>query len=91
MEKGEFLIYNDGNNNIKVEVFFQDEKIWATQKQMANLFGVTISTINEYLKNIFLSNELNENSVIRKFLTTANDGKKYNTNFYNLDTIWSIC
>ncbi|NCC71044.1 cell filamentation protein Fic [bacterium] len=90
MEKGEFLIYNDGNNSIKVEVFFQDENIWATQKQMANLFGVETNTINYHLKEIFKSNELEENSVIRKIRTTADDGKKYNTNFYNLDAIISV-
>ena len=90
MEKGEFLIYNDGNNNIKIEVFFQDENIWATQKQMAQLFGVEINTINYHLKEIFQTKEVDENSVIRKIRITANDGKKYNTNFYNLDAIISV-
>ena len=57
---------------------------------MAELFDVTTPTINEHLKNIFESNELVQNSVIRKFLTTANDGKNYNTQFYNLDAIISV-
>ncbi|MFT4244857.1 MAG: virulence RhuM family protein [Candidatus Woesearchaeota archaeon] len=90
MEKGEFLIYNDGNNNIKVEVFFQDENIWATQKQMAHLFGVQIPAISKHLNNIFEENELEQKRVISILETTANDGKKYNTNFYNLDAIISV-
>ena len=57
---------------------------------MAKLFLVTIPTINEHLKNIFSSGELSENSVIRNFLITASDGKKYNTLFYNLDAIISL-
>ena len=57
---------------------------------MAKLFLVTIPTINEHLKNIFSSGELSENSVIRNFLITASDGKKYNTQFYNLDAIISL-
>ena len=57
---------------------------------MAKLFGVSIPTINEHLKNIFSAKELDEISVIRKFLITASDGKKYNTNFYNLDAIISV-
>ncbi len=90
MKKGEFLIYNDGNNNIKVEVFFQDENIWATQKQMANLFGVQIPAISKHLNNIFEENELEQKRVISILETTADDGKKYNTNFYNLDAIISV-
>lgn len=57
---------------------------------MAELFDVTIPTINEHLKNIFNSDELQQEAVIRKFRITASDGKKYNTNFYNLDVIISI-
>ncbi|MBU2638547.1 MAG: virulence RhuM family protein [Nanoarchaeota archaeon] len=89
-EKTEFLLYTSPNGEVKVDVFFHNENIWLTQKRMAELFDVEIPTINEHLKNIFSSGELGENSVIRKFLTTANDGKKYNTNFYNLDAIISV-
>ena len=60
------------------------------QKLIAELFSVSVPTINEHLKNIFESNELQKDSVIRKFLTTASDGKKYNTLFYNLDAIISV-
>ena len=93
MEKGEFLIYNDGNNNIRVEVFFQDENIWATQKQMAQLFGVETNTINYHLKEIFKSKELEEKSTIRKIRTVQNEGSREvqrDTNFYNLDAIISV-
>ena len=57
---------------------------------MAELFGVTVPTINEHLKNIFKTSELDENSVIRKFRTTAKDGKNYNTKYYNLDAVISV-
>lgn len=86
----EFLIFTGqaGENSIEVRVV--DETVWLTQKMMARLFDISIPTINEHLKNIFASSELQENSVIRKFLITAADGKKYNTNFYNLDVIISV-
>lgn len=86
----DFLIYSTSEGNVKVEAFLHDENIWLTQKRMAELFNVQIPTINEHLKNIFDSKELDENSVIRKFLTTASDGKKYLTNYYNLDAIISV-
>lgn len=89
-ERTEFLLYRSPNGEIKVEVFIHNENVWLTQKRMAELFDVQIPTINEHLKNIFGSGELDESSVIRKFLTTALDGKRYNTNFYNLDAIISV-
>lgn len=81
----EFLLYTTPNGKVKVEIFLHNENVWLTQKKMSELFNVQIPTINEHLKNIFKSGELDENSVIRKFLTTADDGKKYPTNFYNLN------
>jgi len=89
-EVTEFLLYTAPNGDIKVEVLLNNETIWLTQKRMAELFGVKVPTINEHLKNIFKTNELQERSVIRKFLTTASDGKKYNTNYYNLDVVISV-
>jgi len=76
----------------QVELAFSavDETIWITQKELALLFGVKIPTINEHIKNIFNTKELEENSVIRKFLITASDGKDYNTKHYNLDVILSV-
>jgi hypothetical protein len=86
----EFLLYTTPNGKVKVEIFLRDETVWLTQKRMAELFDVEINTINYHLKEIFKSAELSENSVIRKIRITANDGKKYETNFYNLDAIISV-
>jgi len=79
----EFLIFTAQSGEENIEVRYEDETIWLTQKLMATLFDVTVPTINEHLKNIFSSGELEQDSVIRKFRTTASDGKQYNTNFYN--------
>lgn len=86
----EFLIFTQQSGESGIEVRYEEGSIWLTQKLMAELFDVTTPTINEHLKNIFESDELVQNSVIRKFLTTANDGKNYNTQFYNLDAIISV-
>ena len=86
----EFLIFTQQAGADGIEVRYQDETIWLTQKLLAELFDVTVPTINEHLKNIFESNELDADSVIRKFRTTAADGKTYNTQFYNLDAIISV-
>ncbi|MCE3269465.1 MAG: Virulence protein [Burkholderiales bacterium] len=86
----DFLIYTTPNGKVKVEAFIYDENVWLTQKNMAELFGVASHTINYHLKQIFAGHELQENSVIRKIRVTADDGKLYNTNFYNLDAIISV-
>ncbi|MCW5588941.1 MAG: virulence RhuM family protein [Legionellales bacterium] len=86
----EFLIFTAQSGENGIEVRYEDETIWLTQKLMAELFDVSIPTINEHLKNIFNNKELDQNSVIRKFLITAADGKNYNTKFYNLDAIISV-
>jgi hypothetical protein len=86
----EFLIFTQQAGESGIEVRYEDETIWLTQKLMAELFGVTVPTVNEHLKNIFKSNELSPNSVIREFRITAADGKSYNTKFYNLDAIISV-
>ena len=86
----DFLMYTTPDGTVKIEAFLHNDTVWLTQKKMAELFGVEIPTINEHLKNIFKSKELDEFSVIRKFLTTALDGKKYNTQYYNLDAIISV-
>jgi hypothetical protein len=89
-ELTEFLLYVSPNGNVKVEAFLYNENIWLTQKRIAELFGVDVRTINEHLQNIFKSGELEENSVIRNFRTTASDNKKYEVKFYNLDAILSV-
>jgi hypothetical protein len=86
----EFLIFTGQSGGKSIEVRYEDETIWLTQKLMAELFDVTIPTINEHLKNIFSSQEVSEEAAIRKFLITAADGKNYRTNFYNLDAIISV-
>ena len=86
----EFLIFTAQAGDESIEVRFENETIWLTQKLMAALFDVTVPTINEHLKKYFSSGELEQDSVIRKFRTTAADGKQYNTNFYNLDAIISV-
>lgn len=86
----EFLIFTGQAGEQSIEARYDDETIWLTQKLMAELFDVTVPTINEHLKNIFSCSELEKDSVIRKFRITATDGKSYNTNFYNLDAIISV-
>ena len=86
----EFLLYKTPNGNVKVEIFLHNENLWLTQKKMADLFGVGIPAINKHLKNIFESNELQEDSVISILEITAEDEKKYQTKFYNLDAIISV-
>ena len=88
----EYLTYISatGENESRVEVRYQDENIWLTQKMLAELYGVSVATINEHIKNIFNYNELDENSVIRNFRITAKDGKEYNTKHYNLQMIIAV-
>lgn len=86
----EFLLYTAPNGEIKVEVLLSNETIWMTQKRMAELFGVGIPAISKHLKNIFASNELEPDSVISILETTAEDGKKYQTQYYNLDAVISV-
>lgn len=86
----QILFYETALEKSTIEVLFEDETFWLSQKKMASLFGVEVNTINYHLKEIFKGGELEENSVIRKFRITANDGKKYSTQFYNLDAIISV-
>ncbi|MBN1117817.1 MAG: virulence RhuM family protein [Bacteroidales bacterium] len=86
----EIILYTTPDGNVKVEVILQDETVLLTQKAMGELFGVETNTINYHLKEVFKTNELEEDSVIRKIRITAADGKKYLTNFYNLDAIISV-
>lgn len=86
----EIILYTSPDGEKRVEVYYQGETFWLTQKQLADLFNVEIPTINYHLKEIFDSGELIENSVIRKIRITAADGKAYLTNLYNLDAIISV-
>lgn len=84
------LIYRSTDGSIKIDVRIGEETVWLTQDQMAALFDRDKSVISRHLKNIFEERELNENSVVAKFATTAADGKNYDTNYYNLDVIISV-
>ena len=86
----EILIYQTEDGQTKIHTRLENETVWLTQSQMADLFGKAKSTISEHIKNIFEEGELDENSVVRNFRTTASDGKQYDTNFYNLDVIISV-
>ena len=86
----EFLIFTNQTGDQSIEVRYEDNEIWLTQKRIAELFEVSLPTINEHLKHIFASEELNELSVIRNFRITAADGKNYNTKHYNLDAVISV-
>lgn len=86
----EFLVFTSQSGGNTIEVRVQDETVWLTQNLIAELFQTTKQNISLHLKNIFQDGELDENSVVKDFLTTAADGKNYNTKFYNLDAIISI-
>ena len=86
---GEFLVYEEGGR-IKINVRLEGETVWLTQQMLADLFQTSKQNIGQHLKNIFDEGELDLNSVVKKFFTTAADGKKYETNFYNLDAIISV-
>jgi hypothetical protein len=89
-EVTEFLLYTAPNGDVKVEVLLNDETLWLTQKRMAELFNVGVPAVSKHLKNIFDSGELEENSVISILETTAEDGKNYQTKYYNLDAVISV-
>lgn len=86
----EILLYQDRDGVIKVDVRLEDETVWLTQAQICELFQKSKATISEHIKNVFEEGELDEISVVRKFRTTAADGKNYDTNYYNLDVIISV-
>jgi len=86
----DIIFYSSSEGHIRVEVVYENETFWLTQKRMAELFGVEVNTINYHLKEIFKSGELQEDRVIRKIRITADDGKKYLTNFYDLDAIIAV-
>ena len=88
----EYLTYvaSIGDQQDSIEMRYEDENIWLTQKMMATLYDVGINTINYHIKKIFEDSELQEDSVIRKFRITALDGKSYNTNHYSLEMIIAV-
>ena len=90
MMQDNIIIYQSQDGQIKVDVRFEDETVWLTQAQMCDLFGKSKSTISEHINKVFEEGELTPSSVVRNFRTTAEDGKSYNVNYYNLDVVISV-
>lgn len=90
MTSSEILLYHAADGEPEIQVMLDGETVWLNQAQMADLFNTTKQNISLHIKNIFSTGELNEISVVKEYLTTASDGKKYKTTHYNLDVIISI-
>jgi len=90
MKSDQIIFYTTPDGNVKVEVIYEGETFWLTQKAMAGLFGVAVPAVSKHLKNIFNSKELIQDPVISKMETTAADGKKYLTTYYRLEAILAV-
>lgn len=88
--KGNIIIYQSEDGKTHIEVRMDEDTVWLTQAQIGELFNKSKSTISEHIKNVFDEGELDKDSVVRKFRTTAADGKNYETIYYNLDVIISV-
>lgn len=88
--KNNMIIYVSKDGNVKVDVSIENEDIWMSQDVMANLYGTTKQNVSYHINNIFKEEELDKNSVVKDFLTTARDGKNYNVSHYNLDAIIAV-
>ena len=89
-DKSQLIIYQTDDGRTSIETRLEDETVWLTQAQLCELFQKVKSTISEHIKNIFDEGELESTSVVRNFRTTAEDGKSYDTAYYNLDVIISL-
>jgi len=93
LHQSSFLLYTSSNGEMKIDVFFQDETVWLTQKKMAKLFGVETNTTNYHLKKIFKNPELSEDRTLRKIRIVEKEGNRKverEKKFYNLDAIISV-
>ena len=93
LENNNFIIYNNSNGEVRVDVFIEDETVWLTQKSMGLLFGVSKSTISEHLSNIFETYELLKKATVRNFRTVQQEGDRFvnrDIEYYNLDAIISV-
>ena len=88
--KNEIILYRPDESIEHIEVRLEDETVWLNQLQMSMLFGQTKQNVSLHINNCFKEKELDQISVVKDYLTTAADGKKYNTKFYNLDVIISV-
>ena len=86
----QIIIYQSEDGETRIEVKFTGETVWLSQQQLCELYNTSKANVSEHIKHIFDDGELDEESVVRKFRTTAADGKSYNVNFYNLDMIISL-
>jgi hypothetical protein len=85
-----FLLYQTSDGQTRLEVRLENETVWLSQNQMAELFQTTKQNVSLHIRNIFKEGELPEGSVVKEYLTTAADGKSYKTSFYDLDVIISV-
>lgn len=90
LDKGQIIFYESDKGKENITVHLADETVWLNQAQMTELFQRNKRTVSEHIRNVFKEGELEEEAVVRKFRTTAEDGKSYLTNFYNLDVIISV-
>ena len=90
MQENKVIIYTTNDGKTKLDVKLEDETLWLTQTQMCELYQTSKSNVSEHIKHIFEEGELNEDSVVRKFRTTAADGKQYLVLHYNLDMIIAL-
>jgi hypothetical protein len=90
MEKNNIIIYNTADGKTSVSLIAKDGNVWLNQQMLAELFDTSIPNVSMHISNIFKENELNANSVVKDYLTTAADGKQYNVTFYSLDMILAI-
>ena len=85
-----FILYNTSDGKASIKLYAENNTVWLSQAQIVELFNSSKSNISEHIKHIFEEHELEENSVVRNFRTTASDGKQYNVAYYNLDMILAI-
>ncbi|MDN6311113.1 MAG: virulence RhuM family protein [Psychroflexus sp.] len=93
MKESEIILYTTPEGNVKVDIRFEEETFWLSQKKMAALFAVDVRTVNEHLKNIFTSGELDKKATIRNFRIVQTEGKREvqrDIEFYNLDAIIAV-
>ena len=90
MSESTIILYNTIDGKSQVSLYARDGSVWLNQKQLAELFGTSVPNISMHISNILNESELDVNSVIKKYLTTATDGKEYNVTFYSLEMIMAV-
>ena len=90
MSDSTIILYNTIDGKSQVSLYARDGSVWLNQNQLAELFGTSVPNISMHISNILNESELDVNSVIKKYLTTATDGKEYNVTFYSLEMIMAV-